>query len=131
MDDLIDYIRVGFFIENIEVRNLYILLRLEQGEKYLHDYTQEFNTSYARWKKPIDIKAAIYMYIGGLKNDSLRADLMINSQSGKYLSIIALQSDIAEKYLCRSRSSLMLSTNNSSIRDRKGKGATFTSSFKK
>jgi hypothetical protein len=70
---------MGFSIENVEGKNLYILLRLEQGEKSLHDYMQEFNTSYAWWKKSIDIKAAVvYMYIGGLKNGSLREDLMTN-----------------------------------------------------
>ncbi len=47
LDDLIDYIRIGFSIEDVEGKNVYILLRLEQGEKTLHDYTQEFNTSYA------------------------------------------------------------------------------------
>jgi hypothetical protein len=93
VDDLIDYIRVGFSIEDVERKNLYILLRLEQIEKSLHDYTHEFSTSYAWWKKSIDIKAAVYMYIGGLKNGSLRADLMTIWQTGKYLSIIALQND--------------------------------------
>jgi hypothetical protein len=78
VDDLIDYIRVGLSIEYVKGKILYIRLRLEQGETYLHDYTQEFNTSYAWWKKSIDIKAVVYMYIGGLKNGSLRADLMTN-----------------------------------------------------
>ena len=99
VDDLIDYIRVSFSIEDVEGNNLYILLRLEQGEKSLHDYTQEFNTSYAWWKKTIDIKAAVYMYIGGLKNGSLRAVLMTNWQTGKYLSIIALQNDASKNSL--------------------------------
>ncbi len=39
VDDLIDYIRIGFSIEDGEGKNLYILFRLEQGEKTLHDYT--------------------------------------------------------------------------------------------
>jgi hypothetical protein len=131
IDDLIDYIRVGFSIEDVEGKNLYILLRLEQGEKSLHDYTQEFNTSYAWWKKSIDIKAAVYMYIGGLKNGALRADLMTNWQSGKYLSIIALQNDAAKNSLWRSTSSLTMSTNNSNSGERKGKGAAFPNNFKK
>ena len=75
VDDLIDYIRVGFSIEDVEGKNVNILLRLEQGEKYLHDYTQEFDTSYAWWKKSIGIKAAVYVYIGELENGSFRADL--------------------------------------------------------
>jgi hypothetical protein len=56
VNDLIEYIRAGFSIEDIEGKSLYILLRLEQGEKSLHDYTQEFNTSYAWWKSPSTLR---------------------------------------------------------------------------
>ncbi len=90
LDELITYVRVGFSIEDIEGKNLYFPIRLQQGDKSLTNYTQEFNSSYAYWKNSIDIKAAVYIYIGGLKNGSLRADLMTNWQCGKYTSIIAL-----------------------------------------
>ena len=95
----------------------------------MHDYTQEFNASYAWWKKSIDIKAAVYIYIGGLKNGSLRADLMTNWQTGKYLSTISMQNDASKNSLWRSTSSL--GTNGSSTTDKKGKGLAFTPSFKK
>ncbi len=88
MDKLINYVRVSFSIENIEGKNLYSLLRLQQVELSLHEYTQEFNNSYVWWKASIDIKTAVYMYIGELKNWSLRADLVNNCQTYNYFSII-------------------------------------------
>jgi len=65
MDKLVSYARISFSIEDIEGNNVYSLFRLEQGELSLHDYTQEFNSSYAWWKGSIDIKAVVHMYIGG------------------------------------------------------------------
>ncbi len=41
----------------------------------------------------------MYIYIGGLKNGTLRADLMTNWNWGKYLSLIALQNDAAKNSL--------------------------------
>ena len=37
VEDLIDYIRIGFLIDDVEGKNLYIPLRLEQGDKSLHN----------------------------------------------------------------------------------------------
>jgi hypothetical protein len=56
---------------------------------------------------------------------------MTNRQTGKYFSIIALHNDAAKNSLWRSTSALTFRTNNSNSGDRKGKGASFTSSFKK
>ncbi len=47
MEELINYVRVGFSIEDVEGKNLYYLIRLKQGDKSLTDYTQEFNNSYS------------------------------------------------------------------------------------
>ncbi len=110
LDELINYVRVGFSIEDIEGKNLYSLIRLQQGDKLLAYYTQEFNSSYAYWKSSIDIKAVVYIYISGLKNGSLRADLMTNWQCGKYLSILASQNDAAKNSLWRASSSLASSS---------------------
>ncbi len=55
-DELIAYVRVDFFIEDVEGKNLYSLIRVHQGDKSLKHYTQEFNSSYAYWKSSIDIK---------------------------------------------------------------------------
>ena len=44
MEELIDYVRVSFSIENIEGKNFYSLLSgLDHSEQFLHDYTHEFN----------------------------------------------------------------------------------------
>ncbi len=78
---------------------MYSLINLDQFDKSLHDYTQEFNRSYSYWKDDISVKVASYLYIGGLKNGSLRADLMSNWQSGKYATLMALQNDAAKDTL--------------------------------
>ena len=54
---------------------------------------------------------------------------MTNSQTGKYVSIIALQNDASKNSLWCSTSSL--GANSSSNTNKKGIGATFTPSFKK
>jgi hypothetical protein len=56
-----------------------------------HEYTQEFNNSYSYWKDDISVKVAAYMYIGGLKNGSVRAELMTNWQNSKYTTLMDLQ----------------------------------------
>ena len=76
MDELIYYVRVSFSIKNIEGENIYSVVTLKQGELSLHDYAQEFNNSYACWKGPIVIKAAVYMHIVGHKNGCLCVYLM-------------------------------------------------------
>jgi len=126
LNDLITYVRVGFSIEDVEGKNLYSLIRVQQGEKSLTDYTQEFNSSYAYWKNSIDIKAAVYIYIGGLKNGALRADLMTNWQCNKYPSLIALQNDAVKNSLWRASSSLAsgVSTPSNSSTDRQPKPPT-------
>ena len=107
LDELINYVRVGFSIEDVEGKNFYSLIRVQQGDKSLIGYTQEFNRSYAYWKNSIDIKAAVYIYIGRLKNGALRADLMTNWQFAKYNSIIALQNDAAKNFLWHASSSAL------------------------
>ena len=37
------YVRVGFSNENLEGKNLYSLIKLDQIDKSLYGYTQEFN----------------------------------------------------------------------------------------
>jgi hypothetical protein len=76
--DALTYVRVSFSNEDLEGKNLYSLIKLDQGDKSLHEYTQEFNSSYSNWEDNIAVKVAVYMYIGGLKNGSVRADLMFN-----------------------------------------------------
>jgi hypothetical protein len=126
LDELIAYVRVGFSIEDVEGKNLYSLIQVKQNDKSLTDYTQEFNSAYSYWKNSIDVKAAVYIYIGGLKNGALRADLMTNWQMGKYLSLISLQNDAAKNSLWRASSSSASgsSTPSNSYTDRQPKSAT-------
>jgi hypothetical protein len=126
LDELISYVRVGFSIEDVEGKNLYSLIQVKQNDKSLTDYTQEFNNAYSYWKNSIDVKAAVYIYIGGLKNGALRADLMTNWQMGKYVSLISLQNDAAKNSLWRASSSLPSgsSTPSNSNNDRQPKQQT-------
>ncbi len=72
---------------------MHSLIKLDQSDKSLHEYTQKFNSSYSYWKDDISVKVASYLYIEGLKNGSLRAYLMSNRQAGNYATLMALQSD--------------------------------------
>ena len=42
------------------------------------------------------MKVAAYLYIGGLNNGSVRANLMTNWQPGKYATLMELQTDAAK-----------------------------------
>ena len=83
IDALTTFVRVIFTNEDLEGKNLYSLIKLDQGDKSFHEYSQEFNSSYSYWKDYIAVKVAVYLYIGGLKNGSVRADFMFNWQTGK------------------------------------------------
>jgi hypothetical protein len=56
---------------------------------------------------------------------------MTKWQTGKYLFIIALQNDAAKNSSWRSTSALTLRASSNSSEDRKSKGTTLTTSFKK
>ncbi len=86
----------------MEGKNLYSLIKLDQGDKSLHEYTQEFNNPYGYWKDDIAVKVAVYLYIGGLKNGSARADFMFDCQTSKYATLMDLQNDATKNSLWRS-----------------------------
>ena len=67
IDALTAYVRVSFSNEDLEGMNLYSLIKLDQFDKSLHEYTQEFNSSYSYWKGDISVKVAAYLYLGGLR----------------------------------------------------------------
>jgi hypothetical protein len=102
MDALTTYVRVSFSNDDLEGKNLYSLINLDQVDKSLHGYTQEFNNSYSYLKDDISVKVAVYLYIGGLKNGSVRANLMTNWQTGKYATLMDLQNVVANNSLWRS-----------------------------
>jgi hypothetical protein len=85
----------------MEGKNSYAIIKLHQFDKSFYEYTQEFNSSYSCWKDDISIKAAVYMYIGGLKVGASRADIMPNWQKSKYDSLIPLQKEAAKHSLYR------------------------------
>jgi hypothetical protein len=85
IDALTTYVRVSFSNEDSEGMNLYSLIKLDQFNKSLHEYTQEFKSSYSYWKDDISVKAATYLYIEGVKVGALRADLMTNSQVSSHV----------------------------------------------
>ena len=96
------YVRISFSNEELEGKNLYCLIKLDQIDKSVHEYTREFNNSYSYWKDDISVKVAAYLYIGRLKNGSVRANLMTNWQTGKYATLMDLHNDVAKNYLWRS-----------------------------
>jgi hypothetical protein len=102
IDALTAYVRVSFSNEDLEDTNLYSLIKLDEFDKSLHEYTQELNNSNSYWKNYISVKVAAYLYIGGLKVGALRTDLMTNWHTSKYDSLIALQNDPAKNSLWRS-----------------------------
>jgi len=101
IDALTAYVRASFSNENLEGMNLYSLIQLDQFDKSLHEYTQEFRSSYSYWKDDISVEAVAYLYIGGLRFGALRADLMTNWQASKYDSLHILQNDAAKNSLLR------------------------------
>jgi hypothetical protein len=71
------------------------------------------------------------MYIGGLKVEALRADLMTNWQARKYASLIALQNDDAKNSLWRSIAVNILRSGSSSTKQNKGKAPMSMASYKR
>jgi hypothetical protein len=43
IDALTAYVRVGFSNEDVKGKNVYALIKLDQLDKFLHEYTQDFN----------------------------------------------------------------------------------------
>jgi hypothetical protein len=121
IDALTAYARVSFSNKYLEGKNLYSLIKLDKGDKSLHEYTQEFNSSYSCWKDDIAVKVAVYMYIGGLKNGSVRAGLIFNWQFGKYATLMDFQNDVATNSLWRSSTIITPSMGGSNSHHGKGK----------
>jgi hypothetical protein len=114
------YVRVSFSNDDLKGKNVYSLIKLDQIDKSLHEYTQEFNNSYSYWKDDISVKVAAYPYIGGLKNGSVRADLMTNWQTGKCATLMELQTDAAKNSLWRS--STVITPRSGSLNSHHNKG---------
>ena len=130
-DALTAYVRISFYNEDLEGKNLYSLIKLDQINKSLHEYTQEFNNSYSYWKADIPVKFAAYLYFGGLKNGSVRADLMTNWQTGRYATPMELQNDAAKISLWHSSTIITPSLGGSNSHHNKGKAPMTQSTSKR
>jgi hypothetical protein len=73
----------------------------------------------------------MYMYIGGLKNGSVRADLMTNWQTGKYATLMDLQTTDAKQSLWRSSRVITPMSDSSSSHHNKGKTLMLQSTSKR
>jgi len=116
-------VRVSFSNEDLEAMNLDSLIKLDQFDKSLHEYTQESNSSYSYWKDDIVVKAATYLYIGGLRVGALRADLMTNWQTGKYDSLLTLQNGAAKNSVWCSTAVNIPRNSSSATTQNKGKAS--------
>ena len=121
IDALTAYVRVRFPSEDLGGMNLYSLIKLDQFDKSLHEYTYGFNKSYSYWKDDISVKAAAYLYIGSLKDGALRADLITNWQACKYESLLTLQNAAAKNSLWRSTAENFPRNSSSATNQNRGK----------
>ncbi len=110
---------------------MYSLIKLDQSYKSFHEYTRDFNSSYSYLKDDISVKAASYLYIGGLRNGSLRADLMSNWHARKYATLMALHTDVAKNSLWRSSIVIKPKTGGSNTHQNKGKTPMTQPNFKR
>jgi len=62
IDALTAYVHVRFSTEDLEGMNLHsLIIKLDQIDISLHEYTHEFSSSYPYWKDDISVKAAAYL----------------------------------------------------------------------
>jgi hypothetical protein len=88
-------------IKDYQAENLNLLVKLEQGNSDVPDYTRKFNDYYSFWKPEVSEKFGTYLYIMGLRSGPLRADLMSAYSLGKFNSLSDLQLHAARSNLCR------------------------------
>ncbi len=88
-------------IKDYQAKNLNLLVKLEQGNSDVPDYTLKFNDYYRFWKPEVSEKIGTYLYIMGLRFGPLRADLILAYSLGKFNSLAELQLHAARSNLCR------------------------------
>jgi hypothetical protein len=98
---LVDLVRSSFVIKDYQAENLNLLIKLDQGNSDVPDYTRKFNDYYSFWKPEVSEKFGTYLYIMGLRSGPLRADLMSAYSLGKFNSLSDLQLHAARSNLCR------------------------------
>jgi hypothetical protein len=71
MTQLVDLVRFSFVIKDYQVENLNLLVKLEQGNSDVPDYTPKLNDYHSFWKSKISEKFGTYLYIMGLLSEPL------------------------------------------------------------
>ncbi len=88
-------------IKDYQAENLNLLVKLEQGNSDVPDYTRKFNDYYSFWKPEVSEKFGTYLYIMGIRCGPLRADLMSAYSLEQINSLFDLQLHAARSNLCR------------------------------
>ena len=94
VDELVDSVRINFTIGDVVLNKMDDLCTFSQCHlRTLDEYNEEFNGRLKPWMNDISLQASAYLYIGGLQNGLLRANLIANWESIKYTSLQELQFD--------------------------------------
>ena len=73
-----DLVRSSFGIKNYQAENLNFIVKLEQGNSDVPDYTRKFTDDYhSFWKSEISEKTGTYLYIMGLHSEPLERRLNV------------------------------------------------------
>jgi hypothetical protein len=68
-DKLIDYVRENVTKKKTKVRQMTSFIEwIQTNNSLLEDYTKEFDRLYSQWRDDISLRAATYLYIGGVQN---------------------------------------------------------------
>ncbi len=100
MNQLVDLVRSSFVIKDYHAENLNLLVKPEQGNSDVPEYTRKFNDCYNFWKPEVSEKFGTYLYIMGLRFGPLRADLMSAYSLGNFNFLSDLQLHAARINLC-------------------------------
>ena len=74
-------------IKDYQAGNLNLLVKLEQGNSDVPEYTRKFNDYYSFRKPEVSEKSGTYLYIMCLRSGPLRADLISAYSLGKFNSL--------------------------------------------
>jgi len=91
VSQLVDFVRSNFVVKDYQAEHLQLLSKVEQNGLDISEYIRKFNDSYSFWKSEISKKCVVYLFVSGLRNGPLRADLMSAYGLGKLKSLSELQ----------------------------------------
>jgi len=93
-------VRSSFVIKDYQAENSNMLVKLEQGNLDVSDYTRKFNDYHSFWKAEISETFTSYLFIMGLRFEPLRADLISAYSLGKFNCLFGLQLHVDRSNLC-------------------------------